>query len=211
MPSWTTTKALAGVAQVSLIAVKVLDDTTSGTWTTLKNGIYYAANYGGPTYCPKVISMSFEGGYDPDVETACEYAYNTKGCLLVAASGNYGGEQIAYPAAYGKVIAVGATDSNDQRWTYSNYGNKLELVAPGVGIHSTIRNNGYEYGTGTSMAAPPVSGVAALMWSQNTRVAYNNAKVREVLKNTAIDLGTSGKDKYYGYGKVNAYAAVTSG
>jgi len=157
-------KGIAGAAQVAVIAVKVLDDTNSGTWENIKDGIYYAANYGGPTYCSNVISMSFGGsGYDPDVETACNYAYNTKGCLLVAASGNYGGEQIAYPAAYGKVIAVGATDSNDQRWSGSNYGNKLELVAPGVGIHSTIRNNGYSDMTGTSMAAPHVSGVAALM------------------------------------------------
>jgi serine protease len=65
--------------------------------------------------------------------------------------------------------------------------------------------------TGTSMAAPHVSGVAALMWSQNPKVAYNNAKIREVLRNTAVDLGSSGKDKYFGYGKVNAYAAATSG
>ena len=204
-------KGIAGVAQVSLIAVKVADNTGLFTWANLAKGINYSANYG-PTNCAKVISMSLEtSGDDPDVKSACNYAYNTKGCLLVASSGNYGGEQIAYPAAYDKVIAVGATDSNDQRWYGSNYGNKLELVAPGVDIHSTIRNNGYESWTGTSMAAPHVSGVAALMWSQNPKVAYNNAKVREVLKNTAIDLGTSGKDKYYGYGKVNAYAAATSG
>ena len=203
-------KGIAGVAQVSLIAVKVLDNTANGIWENIINGIYYAANWG-PSNSAKVLSMSFEGGYHPDAKIACNYAYNTKGCLLVAISGNYGIEQIAYPAAYGTVIAVGATDSNDQRWSYSNYGDKLELVAPGVGIHSTVRNNGYSDMTGTSMAAPHVSGVAALMWSQNPWVAYNNAKIREVLKNTAIDLGTSGKDKYYGYGKVNAYAAVTSG
>ncbi len=203
-------KGIAGVAQVSLIAVKVLDDTTNGIWENVINGIYYAANWG-PSNSAKVLSMSLEGGYDPDAEIACNYAYNTKGCLLVAISGNYGIEQIAYPAAFDTVIAVGATDSNDQRWYGSNYGDDLELVAPGVGIHSTIRNNGYESWTGTSMAAPHVSGVAALMWSQNPKVAYNNAKIREVLRNTAVDLGSSGKDKYYGYGKVNAYAAATSG
>ncbi|NQE44814.1 Halolysin [ANME-1 cluster archaeon GoMg2] len=203
-------KGIAGVAQVSLIAVKVADNTGLFTWENLAKGINYSANWG-PSNCAKVISMSLETDPSSRVEQACEYAYYDKGCVLVASSGNYGGEQIEYPAAYDTVIAVGATDSNDQRWYGSNYGNKLELVAPGVNIHSTIRNNGYESWTGTSMAAPHVSGVAALMWSQNPKVAYNNVKVREVLKNTAIDLGTSGKDKYYGYGKVNAYAAATSG
>ena len=198
-------KGIAGVAQVQILAVKVLNDQNQGTWANIAKGIRYAANNSA-----KVISMSIRGyGYDSDVEAACSYAYTTKGSLLVAVSGNDGIEQIAYPAAYDTVIAVGATNSNDQRWSSSNYGSQLELVAPGVDIHSTIRSNGYSNMTGTSMAAPHVSGVAGLIWSQNP--SFNNDKVREILTNTAVDLGSSGWDKYYGHGKVNAYASVTVG
>ncbi len=199
-------KGIAGVAQSNIFAVKVLDNNDTGTWGNLARGIRYAANNSA-----KIISMSiWTYSNDSDGEAACNYAYYTKGSLLVGISGNDGIQQVAYPAAYDTVIAVGATDSTDQRWISSNYGSKLELVAPGVNIESTLRNNGYGYGMGgTSMAAPHVSGVAALIWSQNP--SFDNTKVREVLRNTVVDLGTAGRDIYYGYGKVNAYGAVTKG
>ena len=198
-------KGIAGVAQVKILAVKVCDSGGSCSWSNVAKGIRYAANNNA-----KSISVSIWGSSGTsDLQDACNYAWNTKGCLLVALSGNAGTEQISYPAVYDTVIAVGATNSNDQRWSSSNYGSQLELVAPGVGIHSTIRNNGYSDKTGTSMAAPHVSGVAGLIWSQNP--SFSNQKVRETLKNTAKDLGSSGWDKYYGHGKVNAYASVTLG
>ncbi|MCX9013172.1 MAG: S8 family peptidase, partial [Candidatus Methanoperedens sp.] len=197
-------KGIAGVAQSNIFAVKVLNNNGDGTTGNLASGIRYAANNSA-----KIISMSIWAYInDPDVEAASNYAYYTKGSLLVAGSGNSGIEQILYPAALDTVIAVGATDSNDQRASFSNYGSRLELVAPGVDINSTIRNNQYANESGTSMAVPHVSGVAALIWSQYP--TFSNEKVREVLRNTAVDLGSSGKDIEYGYGKVNAYAAVTS-
>ncbi|CAG0999421.1 serine protease [Methanosarcinales archaeon] len=196
-------KGIAGVAQVSILAVKIGDQYQPYPDLTAK-GIRYAANNSA-----KVISMSFGWAYDYDeVRSATEYAWS-RGSLLVAASGNEGSGVIRYPANYTDVIAVGATDSSDQRAWFSNYGAKLELVAPGVNINSTIRNNQYENKSGTSMAAPHVSGVAALIWSQNP--TFSNQKVREVLRDTAVDLGSAGQDIYYGYGKVNAYAAVTKG
>lgn len=198
-------KGIAGVAQSKILAVKVMDNNGDGTWSNISRGIRYAANNSA-----NIISISITDYYnDPDAEAACNYAYYNKGSLLVAASGNQGVQQIAYPAAFDSVIAVGATDYNDQRAFFSNYGSDLELVAPGLNINSTIRNNLYENDSGTSLAVPHVSGVAALIWSQNP--SFNNEKVREVLRNTAVDLGSAGRDIYYGYGKVNAYGAVTKG
>ncbi|ADC64416.1 peptidase S8 and S53 subtilisin kexin sedolisin [Ferroglobus placidus DSM 10642] len=198
-------KGIAGVAQVKILAVKVCDSEGVCTWKKIRDGVYYAADQGA-----KIISMSFRRfDYSLEGENACNYAYNTKGCLLIAASGNDGQEVTTYPAAFSTVIAVGAIDSNDQRASFSNYGSHLELVAPGVNILSTVRNNGYNTMSGTSMAVPHVSGVAALVWSQNP--SFSNQKVREILRNTAVDLGSSGWDKYYGHGKVNAYAAVALG
>jgi subtilisin family serine protease len=199
-------KGIAGIAQVKILAVKVLNNELLGTWDNIAEGINYSANYGA-----KIISMSFSSFVEPSpvVKKACSYAYYTKGSLLVASVGNDGQEVQKYPAAYDEVIAVGAIDSNDQRASFSNYGSHVELVAPGVNILSTVRNNGYNTMSGVSMAVPHVSGVAALFWSQNP--SFSNEKIREILRNTAIDLGSSGWDKYYGYGKVNAYAAVTLG
>lgn len=196
-------RGIAGVAQSNIFAVKVCNSNgTCRYWAA--SGIRYAANNSA-----KIISMSFGWTEDrADVKDATDYAWN-KGSLLVAASGNDGNPQIEYPANYTTVIAVGATDSNDQRASFSNYGTNLELVAPGVDINSTLRNNSYGNKSGTSMATPHVSGVAALIWSQNP--SFNNDKVREVLRNTIVDLGTAGRDIYYGYGKVNAYGAVTKG
>lgn len=203
---------IAGIAQTKLLAVKVCNFMQNCTWPAITDGIYYAANNGA-----KIISMSLQKAEYYDLaEIAADYAYYTKGALLVGVSGNsfIGGGQnyIPYPGNFSSVIAVGAIDSNDQRASFSNYGSKLELVAPGVEIFSTIRNNGYEAdlynGSGTSFAAPHVAGVAALVWSQYP--TFSNENVREILKNTAVDLGSSGKDIEYGYGKVNASAAVTS-
>ncbi|MFZ3058946.1 MAG: DUF2341 domain-containing protein [Candidatus Methanoperedens sp.] len=207
-------KGIAGIAQTNLLAVKVCNFMQNCTWPAITDGIYYAANNGS-----KIISMSLQKDeYSSNAETAVDYAYNNKGALLVGISGNgfYGtGENIIkYPGNFSNVIAVGATDSNDQRASFSNYGSKLELVAPGDNIFSTTRNNGYagdvgdrKNGSGTSYAAPHVAGVAALVWSQYPTLS--NSEVRQILTSTAVDLGDAGRDIYYGYGKVNASRAVS--
>jgi thermitase len=207
-------KGIAGIAQTNLLAVKVCNFMQNCTWPAITDGIYYAANNGS-----KIISMSLQKDeYSSNAETAVDYAYNNKGALLVGISGNgfYGtGENIIkYPGNFSNVIAVGATDSNDQKASFSNYGSKLELVAPGDNIFSTTRNNGYagdvgdrKNGSGTSYAAPHVAGVAALVWSQYPTLS--NSEVRQILTSTAVDLGDAGRDIYYGYGKVNASRAVS--
>ena len=195
---------IAGVAQVNVMAEKVLNSFGQGTSDSCSNGITHAADNGA-----KVISMSWGSSYpDSLIEDACNYAYNTKGALLVAASGNDGQPQASYPAAYDSVIAVGAINQNDQRCSFSNYGSKLELMAPGYQILSTIRNSQYDSYDGTSMACPHVSGVAALVLSKNP--GQTNVQIRQILRNSAEDLGPSGWDQEYGYGLVDARAGTTN-
>jgi subtilisin family serine protease len=163
----------------------------------------------------QVVSMSFGGTTSTKaMETACRNA-NAAGIVLVAAAGNGGNGKIIYPAAYSSVIAVGATDINNYRASFSCFGNALDLVAPGVNIYSTYIGDGYATWSGTSMACPHVSGTAALVLSHslsghdtNGNGKWDPAEVQNCLQQTATDLGTKGWDKYYGYGLVNAQAAV---
>lgn len=210
--SINNSKGIAGIAQTKLLAVKVCDFMQNCPWTAIRDGIYYAANNNS-----KIIIMSIgKDAYDLDAERAVEYAYRNKRSLLISVSGNgrygIGDNVIQYPGNFGQVIAVGATDRDDSRAVFSNYGSKLELVAPGNDTFSTIRNNGYEggavYGSGTSFAAPHVAGVAALVMSRYP--TFSNDEVRSILTGTAVDLGDPGRDIYYGYGRVNASAAVRS-
>jgi subtilisin family serine protease len=198
---------VVGVAQVSIMAEKVLNAGGSGTWEAVAQGITHAADAGAD-----VISLSLGGtGYSSVVESACTYAWN-KGCIIVAAAGNNNSPTLFYPAAYSTVISVAATNINDGKASYSNYGDWIELSAPGGDgstsewIFSTYPNNGYAWAQGTSMACPHVSGLAALVWSYDPNLT--NQQLRDHLHNTADDLGTPGKDQYFGYGRINAYRAL---
>jgi serine protease len=208
---------IAGIAQSQILAVKVMKYrpvAEGGSYAEpawVAEGINYASGHGAD-----IINMSFTSDVDPgtNVHDACDHAYYDHYCLLFASSGNYGTGSVLWPAAYWSVWAVGATNSSDQRCSWSNYGSDLDLVAPGDNIISLSRDNQVIYGphdaiSGTSQACAHVSGVAALVWSQNLSFQVN--KVRDVLFDTAVDLGSSGWDQYYGYGKVNAYNAVYLG
>jgi len=204
------------MANVEIMAEKVLDNTGSGTDYNVALGIQHAVDSGA-----KVISMSL-GSYlfSTTLQIACQYAWSN-GAILVAASGNDGLPLVNYPAAYPEVIAVGSIGGTDELSSFSNYGAEQELVAPGENILSTMPTypvyltttygipQDYAYLSGTSMATPHVAGVAALTWL--THPGYTNNQIRGILNGTAIDLGTTGWDKYYGYGKVDAYNAVTYG
>ena len=195
---------VAGISQSGIMAEKVLDSKGSGTSSITAAAIRHAADSGAD-----VISMSL-GAAEPSriVEEACRYAWE-KGCILVAASGNGGANLINYPAAYDTVIAVGSVGKTGLRSPFSNYGANLELVAPGESILSTAPGNTYSLKSGTSMACPHVSGVAALVLSRYP--GMSNLEVRKRLADTADDLGSPGKDTRYGYGLVNAFAALGGG
>lgn len=198
---------IVGVAQCSIWAEKVLNEEGKGQWDWLADGIVHATDND-----VDVLSMSLGGDdYSSLVDSACTYAWNN-GVLLVAAAGNNGRDldlNPHYPASFDTVIAVSATTSSDERWTLSNWGSDIELAAPGVGIYSTIPGDSYGYMTGTSMACPHVSGVAALTWSYIP--SLTNVQLRDRLHTAVDDLGDPGKDIHFGYGRINAYKALTGG
>jgi len=194
-------EGVVGISQSKIMAEKVLGKDGSGSYSAVANGITHAANNGA-----KVISISLGGRFSSTtLQNAVNYAWN-KGVLLVAAAGNEQSGKINYPAAYTNVIAVSALNPGDGFAYYSNHGKKVELSAPGTGIYSTYMGGGYKSLSGTSMATPFVSGSAALVLSKNDRLS--NRQVRDILDKTAIDLGTAGRDNYFGYGKVNPYGAL---
>ena len=192
---------IAGLAQVRVMAEKALNADGYGWEDDLAKAIIHAAEQGA-----KILSNSWGGDEDSRLlHEAIQYAYNM-GLLIVAAAGNEASNVKIYPAAYSEVIAVTATDSNDAPAGFTSFGSWVEVSAPGVNIFSTVQNDSYAYMSGTSMACPHVAGVAALIWSQFQSATRD--WVRAQLRSTADDLGSSGFDEYYGYGRVNAEKAV---
>lgn len=187
---------VVGVApEASLLAAKVLDRKGNGYVSDVIAGIDYCVSAGA-----NVVSMSLSA--DVHIQTmkdAVDVA--SQSVILVAAAGN-DGSSVDYPAAYDSVIAVGATDSGDNLAYFSNVGPEIELVAPGVNILSTWKNGEFNTISGTSMATPHVSGVAAL--ALETNPSMTNAQIRSLLQTTADDLGATGRDDNFGYGLVDA-------
>lgn len=161
----------------------------------------------------RVININFATSLDdPEERKAIEEATQS-GVLIVAAAGNTGQNRALFPAAYDCVVGVGAIDRNEQRATFSTYGLGVDVVAPGVSIYGAdlLGEKGYDrddYGaaSGTSFAAPHVTGVAALVFS--LRPDLTAWDVREILLRSAKDLGAPGFDLEYGYGLVDAGAAL---
>lgn len=192
---------VAGLAQVKVMAEKGFNQNGEGYADDLAKAIVHAVDQGA-----NILSNSW-GSYEDStlIYNAVKYAYE-KDVLIVAAAGNSAWNTRIFPGGYDEVIAVTATDQADEPASFTNFGEWVELAAPGVRIYSTVTNNDYRYMSGTSMACPHVSGVAALVWSQ-----FPNATrdwVRFWLRFTADDLGDLGFDVYYGYGRVNAERAV---
>lgn len=198
-------KGVAGLCwSCQVMAIKVADVSGASTNAWIAQGLVYAVNHG-----TQIVNLSL-GGFDPSktLEQAVRYA-NSRNVVLVAAIGNESTSQAVYPAAYPGVIAVGATDVNGGRASFSNFGDYLFLMAPGVSILSTYRGNSYQGLSGTSMSAGFISGVAALILSKNP--SLSSSQVRRILAASTDDLGTFGKDPETGYGKINAYKALGGG
>ncbi|MCJ7464400.1 MAG: S8 family serine peptidase, partial [Thermoplasmata archaeon] len=192
---------VAGIAQVRLMAVKVMHDSGEGTDATVASGIRWAVDNGA-----NIVTMSL-GVDGPSTTLQNQIAYASQnGVVTVAASGNGGASMVSYPAAYPSVIAVGAIDSALRRATFSNFGTGLDIMAPGVQIYSTQGGGGYQYLSGTSTAAPHVAGVVALMLSVNP--ALTPTEVGNVINATATDISRVGYDTATGWGIVDAFRAV---
>jgi subtilisin family serine protease len=144
-------------------------------------------NDGDPNNDIQVINMSFGGGQSTSEKIALQAAYDA-GILLIAAAGNNGGA-VSHPAAYSFVMAISASTSGDVMAGYSNFGSEIEIIAPGSSIYSTSKGGGYATMSGTSMASPMAVGVAALAWSAHP--SYSSSQIRNLLKNSAEDIGLS--------------------
>lgn len=194
-----------GVAGISwynrLMPVKVLDSSGAGSAYNVAQGIIWAADHGA-----RVINLSL-GNYAEAqfLHDAIKYAFD-KDVVLISASGNDNTEQPGYPAAYPEVLAVAATDAHKQKASFSNYGNYIGVTAPGVNIASTYPTSQYAALSGTSMSSPHVAALAGLVRSISPLL--RNTEVMDIIRNSAEDLGTRGKDKYYGYGQINVAKAL---
>ncbi|SMG12925.1 S8 family peptidase [Paenibacillus aquistagni] len=185
-----------------ILPVKVLDSTGAGTSYSVAEGIIWATDQGA-----KVINLSL-GNYADGafLHDAVKYAYD-KDVVLVAATGNDNTSQPGFPAAYPEVFAVSATNQDNTKASYSNYGNYVDVVAPGTSIASTYPDNQYAALSGTSMAGPHVSALAGLIRSINP--SLRNTEVYDIMRQSAADLGSGGKDNYFGYGAIDVERALS--
>ncbi|RRN71967.1 peptidase S8 [Peribacillus simplex] len=222
--------SMQGINPVAkIMPVKVLDSSGSGDMEKVALGIKYAVDHGA-----KVINLSLGGEYSRTIEYALKHAA-AKNVMVVVASGNDGMEGLSYPASSKYAISVGATNALDLVSDYSNYGSKLDMVAPGTGIPSLVPNGNVTYMDGTSMAAPHVAAATALLLSGNPGLKVN--EVREILHETSEYVAFEeednvdpyegyepedgeiiipeeelpvGKDLVSGFGRLNAYSALSA-
>jgi len=192
---------VAGTLDVRIIPIKVLDSEGYGQSDIVAKGIEYAVDQGA-----NIINLSLGGpGEDVDIANAVRYA-SEKGVLVVAASGNDNQNSDSYtPAGLENVYTVGAINPLKTKARFSNYGNSVEAVAPGVKILSAVPGNQYEAWDGTSMAAPVVSGIASIMLAQKPDIDVD--ELVAILNESAEDILEEGKDQKSGYGLPNAEKA----
>lgn len=190
----------------TLLPVKVLNQNNAGTWSGVAQGILFATDQGA-----RVISLSLGAAVSSKtLETAVSYAIEHN-VLIVAAAGNMGIDRKFYPAALDGVMAVSATDANDARWALSNMGDYIDVAAPGHAVFSTYNDlqnyyGGYNYMSGTSMAAPHVAGLAGLLLSQKSERTV--ADLYQIITATADKLTAADHDTYFGYGRINVARAL---
>ena len=193
-----------------LYAIKVLDNNGSGYVSDIIEGLDWAVANN-----IQVVNMSLGASKGTQSFAEAIQRAHAAGIVIVAAAGNNGRGIVSYPAAYPEVIAVAATDSNDARASFSNYGPQIDVAAPGVSIYSTYFGGRYAIMSGTSMASPFTAGVAALVLStpvtgydMNGNGIAEPEEVQIKIQNTSKDLGVFGWDKYFGWGRINALSAV---
>lgn len=190
----------------SIYAVKALDKDGSGYLSDIVAGIDWSI-----TNNMDIINLSLGSTTSSTtLKSAVDKAYN-QGILVVAAAGNNGtadgsGDTVNYPARYDSVIAVAASDKYDNRATFSATGSTIEVTAPGVNILSTYPGSRYVQLSGTSMAAPYAAGNLALLKEANPTLSH--IELREKLQTGSIDFGETGKDPLFGFGFIQAKAAL---
>ncbi len=189
----------AGVAYgARIMPVRISGTDGLASISTIAQGINWAADNGA-----KVVNISYAVANYSTVQSAANYM-RSKGGVVVVAAGNNGALQTY--AAEDSMLNVAATDSNDAKASWSNYGDAIDVAAPGVSIYSTTNGGGYANVSGTSFASPVTAATVALMLSANSRLTPGD--VDKLIKSTALDLGTAGFDQYFGFGRIDAGKAV---
>jgi len=190
---------ITGVApQCRLMNVKVADDKGRVQASAVAEGIVWAVDNGA-----SVINISVElREPSPELEEAVNYAWS-QGAVIIAAAGNEGNDSPIYPAYYENSLAVAAIRQNDTLAPLSNYGEWVDVAAPGFKIYSTLPDDSYDYKTGTSFAAPYVSGLAALLFNMVTDTNGDgrlNDEVRAAIEAGCQEIGIDGA----GNGRIDA-------
>jgi subtilisin family serine protease len=195
---------IAGIARATLVPIRVLDANGQGNCLDIALAVLEAVARG-----VSVINLSLECGSDYAPLHLAIQAAARAGVLVVAAAGNRNTSPFcpSYPAAYREVLAVAGLDDATSVAAYSCQGAAVELAAPGSNIVSTWRGGGYFNLSGTSMAAPHVAGIAALVKAHVP--SMDGAAIRARLDASAVDLGAPGRDDAFGYGRVDPVAALS--
>lgn len=186
-----------------IMPLRIAAPSGSATHSTITNAITYAANKGA-----KVVNISFGSAASPTwrsstIRSAAQYMYN-KGGVVVFSAGN---ETTSYTdTAQPHMLIVGATDSNDALAYFSNTGTMIDVVAPGISIFTSTNGGSYAQVNGTSFSAPITAGLAGLIYSINP--SFTASKVRDLIKKGADDLGYSGWDPKFGWGRINAATSI---
>jgi thermitase len=190
-----------GVASVAwgckIMPIRISDASGNATYSSMASGLTWAADHGA-----KVANISYIASTSSAVKSAAQY-FQSKGGVVVSSAGNYTTFDPSADNPY--ILTVSATDQWDVVSYFSNTGNNVDLAAP-EGADTTQMGGGYTYAGGTSIASPIVAGVAALVLSANP--GLTGAQAQDIVKSSADDLGPSGWDPSYGWGRVNADKAV---
>ncbi len=199
-------QGVAGVCwECTLMPIKILNTVGNGTYSQISAGIEYAADNGA-----KILNLSLGSEtYSQLLQDTVDYAHNL-GCVVVGAAGNFNNSNPFYPAACNHVLGVAALDHNDEKYQLSGFGTWIDLCAPGVNIQSTVYPDTYASWSGTSMAAPFVSGVAGLLFSANA--SWSNNLVEAQMERLADNVEASNPDyiEQLGQGRVNAHTCIST-
>ena len=191
---------VAGVAGAAkIMPIRIADANAYAYWSTVAEGLTWAADHGA-----RVANISYVGvAGSAAVQSAAQYMKNKGGLVVVCAGNNGIDENMPFSTT---MIPVSATDPSDLKTSWSSFGQFVAVSAPGINIWTTARSGGYEQWWGTSIASPVTAGVVALMMS--AKPTLSSGQVESLLYSTALDLGAAGRDIYFGYGRVDAAAAV---
>ncbi|WP_426173935.1 S8 family serine peptidase [Massilia sp. TWR1-2-2] len=193
---------MAGSAKIMPIRIAFFDASVGkcyAYYSTAASGLTYAADHGA-----RVANISYGSLTESAaVASAADYL-KSKGGLVFVSAGNTGTDQAA--SVTNSMIVVSATDGSDAKAGFSSFGAFVHLSAPGTGIWTTSRGGAYQAWSGTSFSSPLAAGVAAVMMAANP--SLDGAKIEQLLYSTSVDLGAAGRDPLFGFGRVDAGAAV---